>query len=118
MALFSRKTKKAPTETTVVAPVAQTASLYDVTANIVGPRITEKATVQSEKNVYVFNISKDATKPNIARAIKELYKVTPIKIAVAATPAKKVFVRGRSGVKAGVRKAYVYLKAGDKIEIA
>lgn len=120
MALFSKKTKKATPATTEkkVAVVTAGPSEYDVTAVVVSPRITEKATVQAENGVYVFNITKDATKPQIARAIAELYKVTPVKVRVASTPAKTVFVRGRVGSKAGVRKAYVYLKKGDKIEIA
>jgi ribosomal protein L23 len=32
-------------------------------------------------------------------------------------PATRVFVRGKNGVKSGVRKALVTLKEGDKIEI-
>ncbi len=119
MALFSKKTKKvAPAAEKKVAVVTAGPSEYDVTAVVVSPRITEKATVASEQGVYVFNITKDATKPQIARAIAELYKVTPTKVRVASTPAKTVFVRGRVGTKSGVRKAYVYLKKGDKIEIA
>lgn len=119
MALFSRKTKKTEeTKSVAVVSASSTPSMYDVRSNIIGPRITEKATMTAEKNVYVFNISKDATKPNISRAIVELYKVKPVKVAIAHTPKKRTFVRGKAGVKAGVRKAYVYLKAGDKIEIA
>jgi ribosomal protein L23 len=48
--------------------------------------------------------------------MKAFYNVTPIKIAIAKTPSKAVFVRGRKGVKNGVKKAYVSLKKGDKIE--
>jgi len=43
--------------------------------------------------------------------------VKPEKVRVAAIPAKKVFVRGKKGVKSGGKKAYVYLKKGDKIEL-
>lgn len=126
MALFSKKTKEAPkAKAEKAVKVAKTAvvttsgpSLYDVTAVIVSPRITEKAAIQAEKGIYVFNISTTATKPQIARAITELYKVTPMKVRVAGTPAKKTFIRGKVGTKSGVRKAYVYLKKGDKIEIA
>lgn len=85
---------------------------------LLGPRITEKAALGADKsNVYVFQVSKIATKRSISNSVRESYKVTPVKVRVANIPAKKVFVRGKAGVKAGGRKAYVYLKKGDKIEL-
>jgi large subunit ribosomal protein L23 len=82
-----------------------------------GLRMTEKAALQADsKNVYCFNIEKTGTKKTVAEAIKLAYKVTPIKINVVTIPSKQVFVRGKKGVKAGGKKAYVFLKKGDKIE--
>ncbi len=81
------------------------------------PRVTEKATVLEGSNVYTFNVPKSATKPEIVKMIKELYKVTPIKVRTVTMLAKKVFVRGKKGTKAGGKKAYIFLKKGDKIEI-
>lgn len=82
------------------------------------PRITEKAAIASEKGVYVFEVPESATKAAIKASVKELYKVTPIAVNIAKTPAKKVFVRGKKGTKSAVVKAYVTLKKGDKIELA
>ena len=82
------------------------------------PRITEKAALGADKsNVYVFNVAKMATKGSISASIKDAYKVTPTKVRVARIPSKNVFVRGKYGVKSGGKKAYVYLKRGEKIEI-
>jgi ribosomal protein L23 len=53
----------------------------------------------------------------IHRAIVDLYKVTPRKIGITQTPSKNVFSRGKNGVQKGVKKAYVYLKKGEKIEL-
>ena len=83
---------------------------------ILKPHITEKAGVLSEQNVYTFQVTKTATKTDVKSAIKELYKVTPTKIAIATRPSKKIVSRGRVGTKSGLKKAYVYLKKGDKIE--
>ncbi len=84
---------------------------------ILRPRITEKSGIMNEKlNLYTFEVSKNATKPTIAKAIKTLYKVTPLKIRTINLPRKKVFVRGKNGAQSGVKKALVYLKKGDKIE--
>lgn len=82
------------------------------------PRITEKSAIGADKaGVYVFEVTKSATKTQIAASVKSKYKVTPTKIAVANIPDKKVFYRGKKGVKSGGKKAYVYLKKGDKIEL-
>lgn len=88
-------------------------------AILLAPRITEKAAIASEsKGVYVFNVAKDATKTTIARAIKTEHKVTPVKVAIVNLPARRVVFRGRRGVQGGSKKAYVYLKKGDKISLA
>ena len=82
------------------------------------PRVTEKAGfLQAEGNVYTFEVAADAAKKEIAKAVKEAYKVTPIQVNTVKNPAKTIFMKGRRGLSGGVKKAYVYLKAGDKIEI-
>jgi len=82
------------------------------------PRVTEKAALAADKaNVYVFEVSKLSTKKSISASVHEVYGVTPVKVRVAAIPSKKVIVRGKRGVKKGGKKAYVYLKKGDKIEL-
>ena len=84
---------------------------------ILRPRITEKSGVASEKlNLYTFEVAKNATKPNISKAIKSIYKVTPMKIRTINLPSKQVFRSGKKGVKSGIKKALIYLKKGDKIE--
>ena len=82
------------------------------------PRITEKAAIGADKNnVYVFEVTEDATKYSIAASVKASYKVTPVRVNITKIAAKKVFIRGKRGVKSGSKKAYVYLKKGDKIEL-
>jgi large subunit ribosomal protein L23 len=81
------------------------------------PRITEKSGIQAETSgVYTFEVTACANKKNITKAIKEIYKVTPVKVNITNLPMKKVFSRGKSGQKSGVKKAIVFLKKGDKIE--
>ena len=82
------------------------------------PRITEKAALSADKSgVYVFEVMPKATKKAIAASVKAAYKVTPVKVRTAKIAPKAVFVRGKHGVKSGGKKAYVYLKKGDKIEL-
>lgn len=81
------------------------------------PRITEKAAHVSTKNVYTFDIAKTTTKNEIMKAIKALYKVTPVAIRTVSIPRRNVIRRGKAGVQSGGKKAYVSLKKGDKIEL-
>jgi len=85
--------------------------------NVIGPRITEKAALASDKGCYVFNVSTDSTKSEIAKEIEMLYKVKPVKVNIAKAAKKQVLTRKGKGTKGGVKKAYVYLKEGDKINL-
>jgi large subunit ribosomal protein L23 len=84
------------------------------------PRITEKASMLAEGNAYTFNVAIDATKKEIAHAVKMLYKVTPLRVRTLAIPKTSTSprgARGKVGTTGGGKKAYVYLKKGDKIEV-
>ncbi len=88
-----------------------------VASVIIGPRVTEKAAYATEKNVYVFNVERSANKIQIRKAIKDAYKVTPVKIAVVVSKPKTKVFRGNLGTQSGSKKAYVYLKKGDTIDL-
>jgi len=81
------------------------------------PRVTEKASYVAEQNVYTFDVEKSANKTEIKKAIFQLYKVKPVKVNILAVPAKRVSLRGRGSLSGAGKKALVYLKKGDKIEI-
>ena len=83
---------------------------------IKNPRVTEKASNSLEQNVYTFEIAPSANKTEIKKAIFTLYKVHPVKVNVLSIPKKATMFKGQTGVRGGGRKAFVYLKAGDKIE--
>ena len=123
MALFSRKKESATESETAVQTAAPTkaAAAYDrnLASVIQSPRISEKAVLQSEQNVYTFMVRKDATKFEIRDAIKALYKVTPVKVNIVnKAPRKKMSrMRGRMQTEKGYKKAYVYLKDGDSINL-
>jgi large subunit ribosomal protein L23 len=85
---------------------------------LVRPRVTEKATMLAERNVYTFDVARDATKNEIEKAIKTLYNVAPKKIRVLPNPYKTTMIRGKVGTKGGGKKALVYLNEGDTIAFA
>ncbi len=84
------------------------------------PRITEKAATLAAANCYTFDVPKSATKQEIKKAIKAQYKVTPVSVRTVTIPTKRVMPRtrkGKIGTTGGGKKAYVYLKKGDTIEV-
>jgi len=83
---------------------------------IKNPRITEKASFNAEQNVYTFDVTENANKTEIKKAIFSLYKVHPVKVNILRVQDKQVMSKGKKGVKSGGKKALVYLKKEDKIE--
>lgn len=82
------------------------------------PRITEKAALQNQYSVYVFNVDVNASKRDIDFAVRSIYNVQPKKIRTAFVPSKKVNRRkGRKGFTSRGKKAYVYLKKDDSISL-
>lgn len=121
MALFSRSKKTAeeiavPTKTVSNARVTD----RDLTSVIVSPVVTEKAVLAQDRQVYTFFVRRDATKHLVSQAVKALYKVTPVSVNIVnKLPRTSVSMsRGRKQKQSGYKKAYVYLKAGDSINIA
>lgn len=83
---------------------------------IIRPRVTEKSGLLSQSNIYTFEVTKDSNKAGVAKAIKALYKVVPVKVAIINTPIRNVFVKGRKGTVAGMKKAVVTIRKGEKID--
>ena len=119
MALFGSKKNKAVKSESAVSAPARTgeSTVRDLSSILKHARITEKASMQQISGVYTFDISMKATKRDIAQAVKKLYNVTPKKVAVVTVRSKNVRSArtGKTGVKSGGRKAYVFLKKGDTI---
>ncbi len=120
MGIFSNKKKATPAkaeakkEKTAKSEVKVTT--FSANNVLIAPRITEKAARVSDDRVYTFDVAPRATKTDIIKAIKAVYNVTPIKVNVSSIPTKRVYRQKHIGVKRGGRKAYVFLKKGDKIE--
>lgn len=122
MALFSRDKKENTEETAAGKPAVTSTALptdKDLSSVILRPRITEKAVSQNDKNVYTFIVRRDATKYTVADAVKALFKVTPVKVNIVNKTPRQFMSRskGRVQTEKGMKKAYVYLKKGDRIDL-
>jgi large subunit ribosomal protein L23 len=88
---------------------------YDV---IVKPIITEKATMASEANAVVFQVAKDATKPQVKEAVEALFGVKVKAVNTVVTKGKFKRFRGQPGTRSDVKKAYVTLEEGNTIDVS
>lgn len=123
MAIWNSKKNKKPsvsekTKTPENKSVASPSAAVSVKDALIRPRITEKASVLSSKNIYVFDILPRANKKEVAAAVFKKYGFKPVKVNITTVKEKRILSRrGTSGIKSGGKKALVYLKKGDKIEI-
>lgn len=112
-AMKGEKATAAPKTKAVAMPSGH---FDDAAGAIIRPHITEKSGLLSQAGTYTFQVAAGANKAAVAKAVKTLYKVTPVKVAVINLPAKKIFVKGRIGTVSAMRKAMVTLKKGEKID--
>lgn len=84
---------------------------------ILSPVITEKTTKLSEVNQVVFRVSHDATKPEIKKAVEELFKVKVKGVNTLVIKGKEKLFRGRKGRRSDVKKAIVTLAEGSTIDV-
>lgn len=122
MAVFSKskdktKQEKKGTDTDGGVELSSDVKKSHLEDVIVRPRITEKATEEAERGVYVFEVFCDTNKSLVSEAVRYLYSVTPEKVNIVNQQPREVTRFGRKGKRKGMKKAYVYLKEGDEIEV-
>ncbi len=81
------------------------------------PVISEKATFGAERNEVTFNVSLDATKPEILSAVEKIFKVKVDKVTTSRLQGKQKRFRGRVGRRKETKKAFVRLAKGESIDI-
>jgi large subunit ribosomal protein L23 len=87
---------------------------YDV---IVSPSITEKSTLVSEHNQVIFNVRRNATKPEIQAAVEQLFGVKVKAVNTLNRKGKIKRFKGVLGKRSNVKKAIVTLEDGQSIDI-
>jgi len=84
---------------------------------IIAPVITEKATIASESNQFVFKVARNATKPQIKAAIEKLFDVKVKSVNTLRRRGKWKAFRGRFGLQSTSKRAVVTLEEGQKIDV-
>ena len=86
---------------------------YDV---LVGPLVTEKATMLSEHGQIAFRVRLDATKADIRRAVERLFDVKVTGVNTLRVKGKSKIFRGRRGQRSSYKKAIVTLAEGQSVD--
>ena len=87
---------------------------YDV---IRTPAITEKSTFVSENNQVVFNVAKDASKPEIKAAVEALFNVKVKAVNTLVRKGKVKRFKTTIGKQQDVKKAVVTLVEGQTLDV-
>lgn len=80
------------------------------------PLVTEKTTLQKEGiRTLVFEVHRDATKPDIKKAVEKLFSVKVEQVRTSNLPGKLRRQGRYQGHRPDWKKAYVLLKEGEKM---
>jgi len=84
---------------------------------LLGPHVTEKTTnIGESSNQYVFQVTTDATKPEIKQAVETLFQVNVDAVRVTNVKGKEKRFGQRMGRRKDWKKAYVRVKDGQTID--
>ena len=97
-----------------VVPGVHSAVRLSVGDVLIRPVVTEKATVTG---IYLFEVQPNANKQEVAKAIKQLYGVTPKSVRVMNVRGKVVRWQQSYGKRKNWKKAIVQLKKGETLSV-
>ena len=101
---------------TTKAPVKPTERLINL---LIAPHVSEKSARAGEKNgQYVFRVRRDATKPEIRKAVELMFSVEVSAVQVVNVAGKQKRFGAMMGRRSDWKKAYVSLKAGQTIDLS
>ena len=81
------------------------------------PIVTEKTAQMAEGNWVVFEVAKDASKPEIRTAVERLYSVDVLKVNTLIQKGKVKAAGFLKGRRSDVKKAFVKLKDGQTVDM-
>ena len=90
-------------------------SMHDV---LIRPVISEKSTLETERNNYTFAVARHANKFTVKAAVESEFKVSVLDVRIVnVRPKQKRRGRRTLGMVPGWKKAVVSIAPGDKIEL-
>lgn len=85
---------------------------------LLAPQVSEKATLVADRNnQFIFKVAKDATKPEIRKAVEQLWSVKVKSVQTLVVKGKSKRFGRNMGKRSDWKKAYVSLEAGHDIDL-
>lgn len=81
------------------------------------PVISEKSTLISQFNQYVFKVSDNSTKKEIRDSVEKIFNVKVLSVNTLKRNGKIKRFKGKLGKRAGTKKAFVTLAEGNTIDL-
>lgn len=93
-------------------------SQQSIMSILLEPKVTEKSSMIGElNNQYVFKVSKNATKPEIKKAVELMFEGAEVEsVQVTNVKGKRKISKQIPGKRANWKKAYIKLKPGFDID--
>tara|TARA_B110000914_G_C15490036_1_gene460096 strand:- start:610 stop:900 length:291 start_codon:yes stop_codon:yes gene_type:complete len=85
---------------------------------LLGPVVSEKTTMGSINNQYVFRVTPDSNKREIRTAVETLFGVKVEAITTLNVKGKKKMFKGKSGRRVNWKKAVVKVSEGQMIDVS
>ena len=83
---------------------------------LLGPIVSEKTTLATANNQYVFKVRTDSNKREIRAAVEELFGVTVEGVTTSNVKGKKKIYKGKTGQRVNWKKAVVKVSEGQMID--
>lgn len=83
---------------------------------IIHPIMTEKTVGLQKENKYVFKVTLQATKPEIKKAVQNMFGVTVLKVHTVRVGGKTKRLGRFEGKTSSWKKAIVFVKPGERIK--
>jgi large subunit ribosomal protein L23 len=85
---------------------------------LLGPVVSEKTSLGSINNQYVFRVTPDSNKREIRSAVETLFGVKVEAVTTLNVKGKKKMFKGRSGRRVNWKKAVVKVSEGQMIDVS
>ena len=82
------------------------------------PIVTEKSSFAAEAGKYIFEVSVDADKNSVKKAVQNIFKVTVAAVNILNVKGKVKFFKGTKGFRKDYKKAIVTLDKGQTIDFS
>lgn len=93
--------------------IVSSEKIFEIIRN---PLISEKSTLVSQYNYYVFKVSPKSNKSEIKQAIEKLFNVKVLSVNTLNQEGKVKKFRNKPGKRANFKKAFVKLAEGNTID--